>query len=119
MHPGTNSCGCSQEEGQATANLTPAATSEGRVASPVPLTTSDVSGGRVTPASVVSVNEGSRPAELEGSGVSSSPNVGREGSDRVFNEDTQESSVPSTKGTATGEAIPPPELGGMESARLK
>ena len=64
-------------------SLTLAASSEGRAASPAPLTTTDVSGGRATPATVVSVNEGSGPAEFEGSGVSSSPTVGREGSDRV------------------------------------
>ena len=101
-------------------SLTPAASSEGRTASPAPLkTTADVSGGRATPVTVVSVNEGSGPAEFEGSGVSSSPSVGREGSDRVFNEDAQESPVPSTRGTETGEAIPPPVLGGREAARLK
>ena len=64
-------------------SLTLAASSEGRAASPAPLTTTDVSGGRTTPATVVSVNEGSGPAEFEGSGVSSSPTGGREGSDRV------------------------------------
>ena len=47
------------------------------------------------------------------------PNVSREGSDRVLNEDAQESPVPSTRGTETGEAIPPPVLGGREAARLK
>ena len=98
--------------------LTPVASLEGRVASPPPLTTADVSGGRATPATVVSVNEGSGPAEFEGSGVSRSPSVGREGSDRVLNEDAQESPVPSTRGTETGEAIPPPVLGGREAARL-
>ena len=100
-------------------SLTPAATSEGRAASPAPLTTTDVSGGRATPATVVSVNEGSRPAEFEGSRVSSTPSVGREGSYRVLNEDAQESPVPPTRGTETGEAIPPPVLGGREAARLK
>ena len=100
-------------------SLTPAASSEGRVASPARLTAADVSGVRATPATVVSVNEGSGPAEFEGSGVSSSLNVGREGSDRVLNEDAQESPVPSTKGTEIGEAIPPPVLGGREAARLK
>ena len=100
-------------------SLTPAVSSEGRAASPAPLTTADVSGGRATPATVVSVKEGSGPVEFEGSGVSSSPSVGREGSDRVLNEDTQESPVPSTRGTETGEAIPPPVLGGREAARLK
>ena len=59
------------------------------------------------------------PAGFEGSGVSSSPSVGREGSDRVLNEDAQESAVPSTRGTETGEAVPPPVLGGREAARLK
>ena len=100
-------------------SLTPAASSEGRAASPAQLTTADVSGGRTPPATVVSVNEGSGSAEFEGSGVSSSPSVGREGSDRVHNEDTQESPVLSTRGTETGEAIPPPVLDGREAARLK
>ena len=100
-------------------SLTPAGTSEGRAASPAPLTTADVSGGRATPATVVSVNVGSGFAEFEGSGVSSSPRVSREGSDRVLNEDTQESPVPSTRGAETGEATPPPVLGGREAARLK
>ena len=68
---------------------------------------------------VVSVNEGYGPAEFEGSGVSSSPSVGREDLDRVLNEDAQENPVPSTRGTETGEAIPPPVLGGREAARLK
>ena len=77
------------------------------------------SGGRATPATVVSVNEGSGHAEFEGSGVSSSPSVSREGSGRVLNEDAQESPVPSTRGTEIGEAIPPPVLGGREAARLK
>ena len=99
-------------------SLTPAASSEGRAASPAPLTTSDVSGERATPATVVSVNEGSGSVEFEGSGVSSNPSVGREGSDRVINEDVQESPVPSTRGTETGEAIPPPVLSGRETARL-
>ena len=76
-------------------------------------------GGRAIPATVIFVNEGSGPAEFEDSGVSSGPSVGREGSDRVFNEDAQESPVPSTSGTETGEAIPPPVLGGREAARLK
>ena len=99
--------------------MTPAATSEGRAASPAPLTTVDVSGGRATTATVVSLNEGSGSAVLEGSGVSRSPSVGREGSDRVLNEDAQESPVPSTRGTETVEAIPPPVFGGREAARLK
>ena len=100
-------------------SLTPAVSSEERAASPVPLTTAHVSGGRATPATVVPVNEGPGPAEFEDSGVFSSPSVGREGSDRVLNEDAQESPVPSTRGTETGEAIPPPVLGGREAARLK
>ena len=100
-------------------SLTPAATSEGRAASPAPLTTADISVGRATPATVVSVNEGSGPAESKGSGVSSSPSVGREDSDRVLNEDAQESPVPSTRGTKAGETVPPPVLGGKEAARLK
>ena len=100
-------------------SLTSEASSEGRAASPAPLTAADVFGGRATPATVVSVNEGSGLAEFEGSGASSSPCVGREGSDRVLNEDAQESPVPSTRGTETGEAIPPPVLGGRETARLK
>ena len=100
-------------------SLTPAASSEGRAASPAPLTTADVSGGRVTPVTVVSVNEGYGPVEFEGSRVSSSPSVGCEGSDRVLNEDAQESPVPSTRGTETGKAIPPLVLGGREAARLK
>ena len=100
-------------------SLTPGASSEGRAASPAPLTTADASGGRPTPATVESVNEGFGPAEFEGSGVSSSPSVGREGSDRVLKEDAQESPVPSTRGTETGEAIPPPVLGGREAVRLK
>ena len=100
-------------------SLTPAATSGGRAASLVPLTTADVSGGRAAPATVVPVNEGSGPAEFEGSGVSNSPSVDPEGSDRVFNEDAQESPVPSTRETETGEAIPSPVLGGREAARLK
>ena len=99
--------------------MTSAASTERRAASPAPLTTADVSGGRATPATVVSVNDESGPAEFEGSGVSSSRNIGREGSDRVLNEDAQESTVPSTRGTETGEAIPPPVLGGREAARLK
>ena len=100
-------------------SLTPAATSEGRAASPAPLTTADVSVGRATSATVVSVNEGSGPAEFEGSGVSGSPRVGRERSDRALNEYAQESPVPSTRGTETDKAIPPPVLGGREAARLK
>ena len=80
-------------------SLTPVASSEGRAASQAPLTTANASGGRATPATVVSVNKRSGPAEFEGSGVSSSPSVGREGSDRVLNEDAQESPVPSTRGT--------------------
>ena len=100
-------------------SLIPAATSEGRAASLAPLSTADVSGGRTTPATVVPVSEGSGPAEFEGSGVSSSPSVGREGSDRVLNEDVQESPVPSTRGTETSEAILPPVLGGSEAATLK
>ena len=100
-------------------SLTPAASSEGRAASPAPLTTDVVSGGKAPPATVVSENEGSGPAEFEGSGVSSSPSVGREGLDRVLNEDAQETPVPSTRETETGEAIPPPVLGGREAARLK
>ena len=82
-------------------SLIPAATSEGRAASLAPLTTADVSGGRITPATVVPVSEGSGPAEFEGSGISSSPSVGREDSDRVLNEDVQESPVPSTRGMKT------------------
>ena len=39
--------------------------------------------------------------------------------DRVLNEDAPDSPVPSTRGTETGEAIPPPVLGGREAARLK
>ena len=66
-------------------SLTPAATSQGRAASPASLTAADVSGGRVTPATIVSLKEGSGPAEFEGLGVSSSPSVGPEGLDRVFN----------------------------------
>ena len=99
--------------------MTPAVTSEGRASSPAPLTIADASGGNATPATVVSVNEGSGPAEFEGSGVPSSPSVGREGSDRVLNEDAQESQVPSTRGTETGEATPPPVLDGRGAARLK
>ena len=49
-------------------SLTPAASSERRAASPAPLTTADVSGGRATPATVVSVNEGFGPAKFEGLG---------------------------------------------------
>ena len=100
-------------------SLTPASTSEGRAASPAPLTTADVYGGRATPATVVFVNEGPGPAEFEGSGVSTSPSVGRERSDRVLNEDAQESPVSSTRGTETDEAIPPPVLGTREAARLR
>ena len=101
-------------------SLTPAASSEKRAASPAPLTTADVSGGRTTPATVVSVNKRFGPAEFEGLGVSSSPSFGREGSDRVLNEDAQESPVPSTtREIETGEAIPPPVLGGRDAARLK
>ena len=100
-------------------SLAPAATSEERAASPAPLTTADVFGGSAKPATVVSVNEGSEPAEFEGSEVSSGPSVGHEGSDRVLNEDAQESPVPSTRGTETGEPIPPPVLGGREAAKLK
>ena len=100
-------------------SLTPADSSEGKAAPPVPLTTTDVSGGRATPATVVSVKERFGPAEFEGLGVSSSPSVGREGSDRVLNEDAQESPVPSTREMKTGEAIPPPVLGGREAARFK
>ena len=100
-------------------SLTPAATSEGRATSPAPLTIADVSGRRVTPATVASVNEGSGPADFEGSRVSSSPSVGRESSDRVLNEDSQETPVSSTRGTETGEAIPPLVLSGKEAARLK
>ena len=99
-------------------SLTPAATLEGRAALSAPLTTADVSGGRATSATVVSVNKGSGPAKLEGSWVSSSPSVGRGVSDRILNDDAQESTVPSTRGTETGEAIPAPVLGGREAARL-
>ena len=116
MCPGTSPCGYWAAQ---LPSLTPAASSEGRAASPAPLTTADVSGGRATPAIVVSVNEGSGPAEFEGLGVSSSPSVGREGSDRVLNKVAQESPVPSTRGTETGEAIPSPVSGGREAARLK
>ena len=100
-------------------SLTPAASSDGRAASPALLTIADVSGGRATPATIVSVNEGFGPAEFEDLWVSSSPSVGREGSDRVLNEDAQESPVQSTREMETGEAIPPPVLGGREAARLK
>ena len=82
-------------------SLIAAATSEGTAASLAPLTTTDISGGRTKPATVVPVSDGSGPAEFEGLGVSSSPSVGREGSDRVLNEDVQESPVPSTRGTET------------------
>ena len=99
--------------------MTSTATSERRATSPAPLTTTDVCGGRPTPATVVSVKEGSGPAEFEGSGVSTSPSVGREDSDHVLNEDAQERPVPSTRGTETGEAIPPPASGGREAVRLK
>ena len=99
--------------------LTPAATSEGRAASPAPLTTADVFGGRATPPTVVSINEGSGPAEFEDLGVSSSSNVGRGVSDHIPNKDAPESPLPSTKATETGKAILPPVLGGKESARLK
>ena len=58
------------------------------------------------------------PPSLKARGFPSSPSVGREGSDRVPNEDAQESPVPSTRGTETGEAIPLPVLGGREAARL-
>ena len=101
-------------------SLTPAATSEGQAtSSPAPLTTADVSGGRATPATVASVNEGSGPADFKGSRVFSSPSVGRGSSDRVLNEDSQGSPVSSTRETETGEAIPPPVLSGREAARLK
>ena len=100
-------------------SLTTAATLEERAASLAPLTTADVSGERATPATVAPVSQGSGPAEFEGSGVSSSPSVGRKGSDRVLNKDIQESPVPSTRGTETGEAISLPVLGGKEAARLK
>ena len=121
MRPGTNSCGCSQGEGQATAIVDSSGyfRRERKATSPAPLTTADVSSGRVTPATGVSVNEGSGPAELESSEVSSSPSIGREGSDRVLNEDAQESPVPSPRETETGEAITLPVLGGREAARLK
>ena len=49
-------------------SLIPAATLEGRAASPAPLTTAGVSGGRATPPTVVSRNVGFGPAEFEGSG---------------------------------------------------
>ena len=52
-------------------------------------------------------------------GVSSSPSVGREGSDCVLNEDAHESPVPSMREMETFESIPPPVLGGREAARLK
>ena len=100
-------------------SLIPAAISEGRVASLAPLTTADVSGRRTTPATIIPVSEETGPAEFQGSGVSSSPSVGREGSDRVLNEDAQESPVSSTRETETTEAVPPPVLGGREAARLK
>ena len=100
-------------------SLTPAASSERRAASPAPLTTADVSGGKATPATAVSVNEGFEPAEFEGLGVSGSLSVGREDSDRVLNEDAQESPGPSTREMETSEAIPPPVLGGRKAARLK
>ena len=95
------------------------AISEARVASPAPLTTAEFSGGNATSATVVSVNQGSVPAEFEGSGVSSSPGVGREGSDRVSNGDAQSNSAPSTREMETGKPIPPLVLDGKESARLK
>ena len=100
-------------------SLIPAAISERRVASLAPLTTADVSGGRTTPATIIPVSEETGPAEFQGSGVSSSPSVGREGSDRVLHEDAQESPVSSTRETETTEAVPPPVLGGREAARLK
>ena len=50
-------------------SLTPATTSERRAASLASLTTAGVSGRRVTPATVASINERSRPAEFEGSEV--------------------------------------------------
>ena len=56
---------------------------------------------------------------LKDSEVSSSPSVGREGSDRILNGDARKSPVPSTRGTEIGEAIPPPVLGEREAARLK
>ena len=52
-------------------------------------------------------------------GVSGSPSVGREDSDRVLNEDAREGPVPSTREMETGEAIPPHVLGEREAARLK
>ena len=100
-------------------SLTSAATSEGRAALPAPLTTADVFGGRATPPTVVSINEGSGPAEFEGLGVSSSSNIGRGVSDHIPNKHGPESLVPSKKATETGKAILRPELGGKESARLK
>ena len=99
--------------------LTPAATSGRRAASPAPLTTADVFGGRATHAAFPSVYEGPGPVEFEGSGVSSSPSVGHEGLNYVSNEHAQESPVPSTRGANTGKAIPPPVLSGREAARLK
>ena len=100
-------------------SLTSAATSEGRAALPAPLTIADVFGGRATPPTVVSINEGSGPAEFEGLGVSSSSNIGRGVSDHIPNKHGPESPVPSKKATETGKAILRPELGGKESARLK
>ena len=111
MRPGAGSCGCSQREGRATAIVDSSVyfRRESRITSTA--NNSGVSGGRASPAIVVSVHKGYEPAEFEGSGVSSSPSVGREGSDCVPNEDARESPVPSTRGTGTGEAILPPMLG--------
>ena len=47
------------------------------------------------------------------------PSVGREGLDRVLNEDAQESPVPSTRGAETDETILPSVLGVREAVRLK
>ena len=84
--------------------LIPAATSERRAASPAPLTTANDFGRRATPATIVSVNIGPGSAEFEGSGISNSPSVGREGSYRVLNEDAHDNLGRSTRGTEAGEA---------------
>ena len=111
VRPGASSCGCSQREGRATAIVDSSVYFRRESRIPSTANNSGVSGGRASPAIVVSVHEGYKPAEFEGSGVSCSPSVGREGSDCVPNRDAQESPVPSTRGTGTGEAILPPMLG--------
>ena len=120
MRPGASSCDCSQWEGLAIAivNSSGYFKRESRVKSTVN-NTADVPGGRAKPATVSSLNQGSGHPECGGTGVPSTPSVGRGDSVRGPSEDVQESPVPFTRGTESGEAIPSPASGVREAARLK